>query len=161
MRTLRIAHAEPRPGRLANGEFQTLGHLVVLADDAGHRAVPIWLGGDQGALYLADLLERPADQVITEGVPQELTTRLLGAARSRVTGVDIDVTEAGAGELSPEVTVARIGLAGPAGTRQVTAGLGLGLALAAAAGAPVRLADAVLDRLALPVPGDEDRKSVV
>ena len=155
MRTLRIAHAEPRPGRLANGEFQTLGHLVVLADDAGHRAVPIWLGGDPGALYLADLLERPAGQVITGGVPQELTTRLLGAARARVTGVDIDVTEAGAGELSPEVTVARIGLAGPAGTRQVTAGLGLGLALAAAAGAPVRLAGAVLDRLAVPVPGDD------
>src|SRR3984957_19151614 len=153
--TLRIVHAEPRPGRLANGEFQILGHLVVLADDAGHRAVPIWRGGALGALYLADLLERPADQVITDGVPQELTTRLLGAARARVTGVDIDVTEAGAGELSPEVTVARIGLAGPAGTRQVTADLGLGLALAAAAGAPVRLADAVLDRLALPVPGDD------
>ena len=155
MRTLRIAHAEPRPGRLANGEFQTLGHLVVLADDAGHRAVPIWMPGDPGAGDLADLLERPADQVITDSVPQELTTRLLGAARSQVTGVDIDVTEAGAGELSPEVAVARIGLAGPAGTRQVTAGLGLSLALAAAAGAPVRMADAVLDRLALPVPGDD------
>ena len=92
---------------------------------------------------------------MTDAVPQELTTRLLGAARARVTGVDIDVTEAGAAELSPEVTVARIGLAGPAGTRQVTADLGLGLALAAAAGAPVRLADAVLDRLAVPVPGDD------
>jgi hypothetical protein len=44
--------------------------------------------------------------------------------------------------------VARIGPAAPAGTRQVTTDLGLGLALAAAAGAPVRLADAVLDRLA-------------
>lgn len=52
-----------------------------------------------------------------------------------MTGVDIGVTEAGAGELSPGVTVARIGLAGPAGTRQVTAGLGLSLALAAAADA--------------------------
>jgi hypothetical protein len=153
--TVRIAHAEPRPGRLANGEFQTRGHLVVLADDAGHRAVPIWMRGDPGASDLADLLERPADQVITDAVPAELTTRLLGAARARVTGVDIDVTEAGAAELSPEVTVARIGLAGPAGTRQVTADLGLGLALAAAAGAPVRLADAVLDRLAVPVPGDD------
>jgi len=127
----------------------------VLADDAGHRAVPIWMHGDPGASDLADLLERPADQVITDGVPAELTSRLLGAARARVTGVDIDVTEAGAAELSPEVTVARIGLAGPAGTRQVTADLGLGLALAAAAGAPVRLADAVMDRLAVPVPGDD------
>jgi bifunctional DNase/RNase len=150
--TIRIAHAEPRPGRLANGGFHTRGHLVVLADDAGHRAVPIWM---QGADDLANLLERPAGQVITDSVPQELTTRLLGAARARVTGVDIDVTEAGAADLSPEVSVARIGLAGPAGTRQVTADLGLGLALAAAAGAPVRVADAVLDRLAVPVPGDD------
>ena len=124
----------------------------MLADDAGHRAVPIWM---QGADDLANLLERPAGQGITGSVPQELTTRLLGAARARVTGVDIDVTEAGAAELSPEVTVARIGLAGPAGTRQVTANLGLGLALAAAAGVPVRLADAVLDRLAVQVQGDD------
>jgi len=150
--TLRIAHAEPRPGRLANGGFHTRGYLVVLADDAGHRAVPIWM---PGAGDLADLLERPADQIVTDGVPAELTTRLLGAARARVTGVDVDVTDAGAAELSPAVTVARIGLAGPAGTRQVTGDLALGLALAAAAGAPVRLADAVLDRLAVPVPGDD------
>ena len=112
MTTVRIAHAEPRPGRLANGELQTLGHLVVLADDAGHRAVPIWMPGDPGAGDLADLLERPADQVITDGVPQELTARLLGAARARVTGVDIDVTDAGAAELSPEVTVARVAAGG-------------------------------------------------
>jgi hypothetical protein len=156
--TLRIAHAEPRPGRLANGEFQTRGHLVVLADDASHRAVPIWMRGSPGASDLSHLLEvagLPADQVIADDVPQELTTRLLGAARARVTGVDIDVTGADAGELSPEVTVARIGLAGPAGTRQVTADLGLALALAAAAGVPVRLADSVMDRLAVSVPGDD------
>ena len=155
MTTLRIAHAEPRPGRLANGEFQTRGHLIVLADDAGHRAVPIWMRGDPGASDLADVLERPAGQVIADAVPADLTTRLLGAAHTRVTGVDIDVTEAGVTELSPEVTVARIGLAGPAGTRQVASDLGLGLALAAAADAPVRLADAVLDRLAVPVPGGD------
>ena len=154
MTTVRITHAEPRPGRLADGGFHTRGYLVILADDAGHRAVPIWM---PGAGDVADLLERSADQIVTDGVPAELTTRLLGAARARVTGVDIDLTEARAGELSPEVTVARIGLAGPAGTRQVTADLGLGLALAAAAGAPVRLADAALDRLAVPVPGDDLR----
>jgi hypothetical protein len=150
--TLRIAHAEARPGRLANGGFLTRGHLIVLADDEGHRAVPIWL---PGAGDLSQLLDRRADEIITAAVPQELTARLLGAARARVTGVDIDLTEADVGELSPEVTVARIGLAGPAGTRQVTAELGLSLALAAAAGAPVRLADAVLDRLAVPVPDDD------
>jgi len=153
--TVRIAHAEPRPGRLANGEFQTHGHLVVLADDAGRRAVPVWLRGEPGEGDLARLLEHLPEPV-PAGVPQELAVRLLRAAGAQVTGVDIDLTEADAGELTPEVTVARIGLVGPAGTRQLTAGLGLGLglalALAAGAGAPVRLPDAVLDRLGVPVP---------
>ena len=152
--TVRIAHAEPRPGRLANGEFHTNGFLVVLADDAGRRAVPVWLCGEPGEGELARLLEHEPESV-PAGVPQELTVRLLRAARARVTGVDIDLTEADADELTPEVTVARIGLAGPAGTRQLTAGLGLGLALAAGADAPVRLPDAVLDRLAVPAPGED------
>ena len=154
MSTVRIAHAEPRPGRLANGGFDTRGYLVVLADDAARRAVPIWLRGEPGEGDLARLVE-PEREILEGGVPQELAVRLLRAARAGVTGVDIDLTEAGAGQLSPEVTVARIGLAGPSGARQVTTGLGLGLAVAAAAGAPVRLADAVLDRLAVPVPGDD------
>jgi hypothetical protein len=152
--TFRIARSELRHGRLASGEFSP-AHLVVLADDAGHQAVPIWLPGGLGTITLQNVLERPADQVITDAAPQDLTTRLLGAAGAQVTGVDIDVTEAGAAELSPEVTVARIELAGPAGTRQVTADLGLSLALAAAVGAPVRLAGTLLDRLAVPVPGDD------
>jgi hypothetical protein len=158
MTTVRIAHAEPRPGNLGNGSFITRGHLVVLADDAGHRAVPIWLRGEPGESDLAHLIElsgRPAGQIVTAGAPEEVTARLLRAAGASVTEVDIDVTEVDIDKLSPQVTVARIGLGGPAGARQVTAGLGLGLAMAAATGAPVRLADAVLDRVAVPVAGDD------
>jgi hypothetical protein len=158
MTTVRIAHAEPRPGRLGNGEFQTRGHLVVLADDAGHRAVPIWLRGEPGAGDLSQLVElanRPAGEIIAVDPPEELTARLLRAAGARVTGVDIDVTAANIDELSPLVTVARVGLGGSAGNRQVTASLGLGLAMAAAAGAPVRVPDAVMDRLAVPVAGED------
>jgi hypothetical protein len=158
MTTVRIAHAEPRPGRLGNGEFQTLGYLVVLADDAGHRAVPIWLRGEPGEADLSQLVEfadQPAGEIIAPGVPQELTARLLDAAGASMTGVDIDVTAAGVEELTSEVTVARVGLDGAAGTRQVTASLGLGLAMAAAAGAPVRVPDAVMDQLAAPVAGED------
>lgn len=158
MTTVRIAHAEPRPGRLSNGEFQTRGHLVVLADDAGHRAVPVWLRGEPGEEDLARLVElaaQPTEEIITADAPEELTARLLHAAGISVTGVDIQVTEADADELRPQAAVAQIGLSGPAGSRRVTAGLGLGLAMAAAAGAPVRLADAVVSRLAVPAPGDD------
>jgi hypothetical protein len=72
-----------------------------------------------------------------------------------VTGVDIDVTGTDTEELSPQTSVARIGLSGHAGTREVPASLGLGLAMAAAAGAPLRLADEVMDRVAVPIPGDD------
>ncbi len=60
-----------------------------------------------------------------------------------MTAVDID-------ELGPEVTAARIELASPAGTRHVTARLPDGLAIAITTGAPIRVADAVMDRLAVP-----------
>jgi hypothetical protein len=158
MTTVRIAHAEPRPGRLAGGGFQTRGHLVVLADDARRRAVPIWMRGDPGAGDLSQLVEsarRPAGEIVTADAPQVLTARLLGAVGASVTEVDIEATAADIDELSPQVTVARIRLAGAAGTRDVTADLGLGLAIATATGAPVRLADALMDRVAVPVPGDD------
>ena len=45
-----------------------------------------------------------------------------------------ETTSADIDELSPQATVARVRLAGAAGTRDITADLGLGLALAAAAG---------------------------
>jgi hypothetical protein len=56
MTTVRIAHAEPRPGDLGNGSFVTNGWLVVLADDAGHRALPIWLNEPGGGSLSAGLI---------------------------------------------------------------------------------------------------------
>jgi hypothetical protein len=158
MTTVRIAYAEPRPGKLPNGGFQTRGHLVVLADDARRRAVPIWMRGDPGASDLSQLIEfarRPAGEIVTADAPQVLTARLLGAAGASVTEVDIEATGADLDELSPQVTVARVRLSGAAGARDITTDLGLGLAMAAAAGAPVRLADALMDRVAVSVPGDD------
>jgi hypothetical protein len=158
MATVRVAHAEPLPGKLPAGEVLTLGHLVVLADDAGHRAVPIWLRDEPGVDDLARLVElrdRPPEEAVSAAVPEELTTRLLGVAGASVTGVDIDVTLPDAGTLGPEATVARVELTGHSGTRHVAAGLGLGLAIAVTAGAPIRVPDSVMDRLGAPVAGDD------
>lgn len=149
MTTVRITRAEHRPqhpGRRTVGRSPT--HVVVLADDAGQRELPVWLLDFDG-VHLRQVQERmpvPGMQTVDEGeasTADELTAQLLRAAGASVTGIDID-------ELGPEVPAARIKLAGPAGTQQVTARLAEGLALAITTGAPVRVADTVLDRFAVP-----------
>jgi hypothetical protein len=151
--TVRIAHAEPRPGRMPDGRILIGQFLIVLADNAG-RALPLWLqvpGGD--ALWR--LLERPAADPVMTGVLEETAARLLDAAGVTVTAVDLQVTRPDAVELRSADVAARVGLGTAGGTRHVMLSAGYGLALAAASGAPVRVADAVMDRLAVPVQ-DED-----
>jgi RNA polymerase sigma factor (sigma-70 family) len=147
MTTVRVARAERRipPGPVPD-RFPT--HVIVLADDAGRRDLPIWLLGRDshrfGHLFEPSGGDPERGQTGQARTSDELTDRLLHAAGTRVAGVDID-------ELGPEVTVARIELAGPAGARHVTARLPDGLAVAITAGAPIRVADAVMDRLAVPM----------
>jgi bifunctional DNase/RNase len=147
MITVRIAHAEYRPGTARAGTFRVDRVLVVLADDAGGRALPIWLPAMDG-YSIRVLLDRPARSAVMAPVPEELASRLLRAAGSTVTAVDIE-------ELGPEATAARIELNTPSGPRQVMGRLADGLAMAAAAGAPVRVAGPVMDRLAVQVRGDD------
>ena len=156
MTEVRIVHAEPWPGRLPEAGFAISQFLVLLGDDAGRRALAVWLNGIDGD-PLWRILGQPARGAGMAGTAEELTGRLLQAAGVAVTGVDIS-------ELDTETTVpprlgsaprppaeARIVLGPPGGRQHVTARLGFGLALAAAAGAPVRVADAVLDRLAVAI----------
>jgi len=122
--------------------------LVVLADDAGHRALPVRLPGPE---QLWRLLSRPDD--LHEEDPlgahvEEMTGRLLQAAGVTPTGVTVT-------DLGPGVTVTRIGIAGPGATRPVTASLADGLTLAVVTGAPLAVDDAVMDRLARPVAGPD------
>jgi RNA polymerase sigma-70 factor (ECF subfamily) len=150
MTAIRVARVERRipPGPVP---IHHPSYVVVLADDAGRRELPIWLLADDG-LRLSQLIEPPTGDHEQAGAVQartedELTDRLLRAAGASVTGVDLY-------ELGPEVTAARIALASPAGTQQVTARLAEGLAIAITAGAPIRVADTVMDRLAVPLPSD-------
>jgi len=110
-------------------------HVMVLADDADRRELPIWLLGRDSHRFADDARPGPSSD--------ELTGRLLRAAGARVTAVDVD-------ELGPEVTVARIELATPVGPEHVTTRLLDGLAMAITAGTPIRVANAVMDRLAVP-----------
>jgi hypothetical protein len=157
MTTVRIAHTEPWPGQRMGGRgFRISSFLVVLADDSGGRALPLWLNGPEGhGLFRGDGNHphpEPAE-VITAG--------LLHAADVRVTGVDVD-------ELDPALTTgprhgrdlaraaARIEFtaAGTAEPAQMPVPIGYALAMAAATGAPIRLADQLMDQLAVPAQGD-------
>jgi len=134
MTTVRVARVERRiPPGPAPDRFPT--HIMVLADDSGHRDLPIWLLGKDSHRFADDAPPGPS--------ADELTGRLLRAAGVRVTAVDVD-------ELGPEVTMARIELATPAGPEHVAARLLDGLAMAIATGAPIRVADAVMDRMGVP-----------
>jgi RNA polymerase sigma factor (sigma-70 family) len=154
MTTVRITSVERRipPGPTPIGHPT---HVVLLTDQVGRRELPFWLLPQDGDRLseLTSSAEQARGRAGAEGgeragavvarTEDELTSRLLRAAGATVTGVDID-------DVGAEVTVARIGLASPAGTRHLTARLGEGLAVAAAEGATIRVSDAVMDRLAVP-----------
>jgi RNA polymerase sigma-70 factor (ECF subfamily) len=131
MTTVRIARAGHRDPEYAARGPRVPRFVVILADDAGGRELPVWLLTSDGLRLQG--LSQGRDSA------DALTVRMLRAIGATVTGVEI-------GELGPEVTAARIGING----REVTARVVEGLAIAIAAGAPVRVADTVMDRLAVP-----------
>jgi hypothetical protein len=89
------------------------------------------------------------------GALEETAARLLYAAGVEVSAVDLEPASEDVPELRVDTVTARVGLATTAGARHVLVSARYGLALAAAAGAPVRVADAVMDRPAVPVLGED------
>lgn len=160
MTTVRIAHTEPWPGKRMGGRgFGFFSMLVVLADDSG-RALPVWLNGPEGH----DLFRGPEDHPHPESAVV-ITAGLLRTAGVTVTGVDID-------ELNPALTTGprrgrdtaqaatqattriEFTAAGTAEPRQMAVRIGYALAMAAATGAPIRVADQLMDQLAVPAQDD-------
>ncbi len=156
MTAVRLAHADPWPGRMPDGRISARHVLVVLADDAGQRALPIRLHG--GDCALGRLLARPEDRDAGHpedrdaGRPEdqagEMTGQLLRAAGVTVTAVTVT-------DLGPGVTATRTDIATPGGARQVTTRLADGLAIAVITGAPLAVDGPVMDRLAEPVTGPD------
>ena len=122
--------------------------LVVLADDAGHRALPVRLPAAAARSGACS----PAPTTATPNTPEDdagqMTGQLLHAAGITVTAVTVT-------DLGPAVTATRVDIAVPGGTRQVTTRLADGLALAVITGAPLAVDDPVMDRLAEPVTGPD------
>ncbi|HEX3516590.1 MAG TPA: hypothetical protein VHT26_21575, partial [Trebonia sp.] len=152
MTAVRIAYADPWPGRTPDGRMAIDHVLVVLADtvpadNGGHRALPVRLPRHDGKLWA--LLARPEDrgeELLDHA--EETTGGLLQAGGVTLAGVTVT-------DLGPGVTATRIGIAGPGGTRPVTASLADGLTLAVITGAPLAVDDPVMDRLAEPVTGPD------
>jgi hypothetical protein len=158
--TVRIVHAlrHNRPARAPDGsdvpDWRLHQRLIVLADDAGRRAVPLWLRVF-GRKELLGRVGRPAvDAEVSSGL-LETAVRVLRTAGTEVSAVDIEPASDDVPELRWDTVTARVGLATATGTRPVTVSAEYGLALAAVAGAPVRVAGEVMDRLAVPVPGED------
>ena len=164
MTTVRIVLTRHnRPARAPNGsdmpDRRLHERLIVLADtvptkDGGRRAAPLWLRvwGDK---ELLSRLGRPAaDAELASGL-LETAVRLLRTAGTAVSAVDIETAGDDVPELRWDTVTARVGLAAATGTRPFTVSAKYGLALAAVAGAPVRVADEVMDRLAVPVEGED------
>jgi len=139
MTAVRIAYADPWPER------QPVS-LVVLADDARHRALPVRLPARAGWLWRLPTRPDDRDREHPGDDAGQMTGRLLHAAGITVTAVTVT-------GLGPAVTAARIDIAVPGGTRQVTTRLADGLALAVVTGAPLAVDDPVMDRLAEPLTG--------
>ena len=157
MTTVRIALIEPWPGQRMGGRgFRISSFLVVLADDSSGRALPVWLNGPEGHSLFRGHGHHPHPE------PAEvITADLLRAAGVIVTGVDID-------ELDPALTTGpqhgrdlaqaavRIAFTAAGATEpgQMPVRIGYALAMAAATGAPIRIADNLMDRLAVPAQSD-------
>jgi hypothetical protein len=147
-----------RPARAPDGgdvpDRRLHQRLIVLADDAGHRAVPLWLQV-YGNKELLSRLGRPAaDAEVATGL-LETAVRLLRTAGTEVSAVDIEPAGDDVPELRWDTVTARVELATATGTQPFPVSAKYGLALAAVAGAPVRVAGQVMDRLAVAVPGDD------
>ena len=170
MTTVRIVFAlqSLRAARAPDGsdvpDWRLHQRLIVLADtvptkDGGHRAVPLWLiAGHKellGRVAQLSRLGRPAaDAEVASGL-LETAVRLLRTAGTEVSAVDIEPASDDVPELRWDTVTARVELATATGTRPVTVSAEYGLALAAVAGAPVGVAGKVMDRLAVPVPGQD------
>ena len=120
MTTVRIVPARHiRPARAPDGsdvpDWRLHQRLIVLADDAGHRAVPLWLVA--GHKELLGRLGRPAaDAEVASGL-LETAVRLLGTAGTEVSAVDIEPASDDVPELRWDTVTARVGLATATGTR--------------------------------------------
>jgi RNA polymerase sigma factor (sigma-70 family) len=94
MTAVRVAHAAPWPGRKPDGAMSVRRVLVVLADDAGHRALLDAAGITVTAVTVTDLGPGVTAARIEIGGTRQVTTRLAdGLAIAVITGAPLAVDD--------------------------------------------------------------------
>lgn len=126
-------------------EANTGAPLVVLREqDEPHRLLPIFIGGPEAsAIAIAATGQKPPVPLV-----HDVMAALVRSLDGTVEAVEVN-------DLRDGTYVASINLAGPTGTRRVGSRPSDALALAVRTGAPVFVAEAVLD-VAGALPGPDD-----
>jgi bifunctional DNase/RNase len=121
--------------------------LVVLReDDAPHRLLPIFVGGPEAAAIAVAMSGQPSPRPLTHDLMAALVTSLDGQLDS------VEVTELREGSY-----LATLSMHGPAGEQRLDTRPSDAIALAVRLGAPLYVADEVLDEAGTlpPTEGDE------
>ncbi|HZQ10074.1 MAG TPA: bifunctional nuclease domain-containing protein [Anaerolineae bacterium] len=116
-------------------------HVVVLYDQVGQRALPIWVGPFEGEAIAMGVLQEPVPRPMTF----DFMAKLLEAANARVEEVNVAI-------LKEDVFYASVKLQAGEVTRELDARPSDAIALALRTGSPILVAEEVMERAGKPVP---------
>ena len=125
-------------------------HVVLLQEQGSKRMLPIWIGQDQAHSIATKLAGIVSERPLTHDLLMTII-RALGAEVTRVVVKELVADEAGGGVFHGSVF-----LRGPQGEVEVDSRASDAIALAVRCGAPILVADTVLDRSAIPSEGEDE-----
>jgi RNA polymerase sigma factor (sigma-70 family) len=143
---LQVFHVQTQPeaAEARPSDYQ----VIMLLDEVGGRVLPIWVGFYEGTLIEISLRQTQMPRPMTT----TYTHNLLKAAGATVEGVDI-------ARLTDEVFYATTRLRAGSQVQEVDARPSDAIGLAVVTGAPIRVAEAVLEQAGIPM-GPEFRSQV-
>jgi RNA polymerase sigma factor (sigma-70 family) len=144
MTELHIANVVTFPARV----------LAVLADESGRRVLPVWLDPLEGLPVLDPQAAVPAPPGSARLSSPELAAKVLAAAGGAISAVRV-------GELGDGLLFGTLIISGPAGNREVTAGLGDALGLARLHECPILAGQDILARHGVTVPSGEQAEDLL
>lgn len=140
MVSVKIADVVKRENTLTDGRTVT-HHIVVLYDEAGGRALPIWVGPFEGLAIALGVMGEPTPRPMTYA----FIAKLLNATNVKVESVEVQA-------LKEDVYYGAVRLNANGATTQVDARPSDAIALALFANCPIYVADELFERGGMRVP---------